>query len=112
MDSFLDALPGGMADELRVAGWNTFTAHPVHRGLVAEHGRLLRLALYYRRTDDLWVARFSIQGAQLIAVEHADPRVAFTSAHAAALRVLRETLVTLSELGLDLTAAATSNEAT
>ena len=106
MDSFLDALPGGMADELRAAGWHTFSAHPVHRGQVAEHGRLLRLALYRRRHDVPWVARFGVQGAQIIAVEHADPRVAFTSAHAAALRVLRETLVTLSELGLDSVEAA------
>lgn len=100
----MDILPGSIADELRAAGWGNFSAHPVHPGLVAEHGRLLRLALYHRRPDDLWVARIGIQGAQLIAVEHADARVAFTSAHMAAMRVLRETMATLDELGL-----ATSN---
>lgn len=107
MDNFMDVLPGGMADELRAAGWNTFTAHPVHPGLVAEHGRLLRLALYHRRPDALWVARIGIQGAQLISVEHADPRVAFTAAHEAAVRVLRETTATLSELGLASTEQTT-----
>jgi len=106
MDSFKAVLPSGIADELCAAGWNTFSAHPVHTGIVAEHGRLLRLAMYRRRHDVPWVARIGIQGAQLIAVEHADARVAFTSAHAAALRVLRETMATLDELGLSSTEVA------
>lgn len=107
----MDILPGSIADELRAAGWGNFSAHPVHPGLVAEHGRLLRLALYHRRPDDLWVARIGIQGAQLIAVEHADPRVAFNSAHEEAVRVLRETTATLCQLGLPVSGkAATSGE--
>ena len=98
MSAAVETLLSQLAEHIERAGWQQRTPHPVHPGWCYERGRLLRLSLYYRATDQRWTARHSVGGTQIVSSTHADPMVALAFAHDSAERILRETTALLHEL--------------